>query len=217
MKEDVEREEIEKLLPWYVTGRLGLADTSRVESYLRQHPQMLTHLSLMRAEREETKRANEAIWPPTGLADRLMASVSPTRMRLSGRGLLSSFGQFFSKPTARGVRWAAVAAGLVVLAQAAVITTLLMRDGDHTYQVAAGASQGNGVAALIAFSDDAKAQDIAQLLAEFDARIVDGPKPGGLYQIRMRSFEKSRRARDALLNRLAGRREVVRTVLPSRD
>ena len=71
MNEDVERAEIEKLLPWYVTGRLGRADSSKVENYLSQYPDVLAQLDLIRAERQETVHANEAMgWPPSGMRDR---------------------------------------------------------------------------------------------------------------------------------------------------
>jgi anti-sigma factor RsiW len=217
MNEVVEREDIERLLPWYVTGRLGRADTSKVESYLSQHPDMLTQLDLIRAERQETVRANEAIgWPPSSMLDRLMASLPPTLARRSGRWV-PSLVDFFTLPTARGVQWAAFVAALLVLAQAALITSLLVRGSDQTYQVASSASQADGLSALIAFSDDAKAPAIERLLAEFDANIVDGPKPGGVYKIRLRTLDKSRPTQDALLRKLAERRDVVRIVLPSRD
>ena len=102
MNEDIERAEIEKLLPWYVTGRLGRADTSKVEIYLSQHPDVLAQLDLIRAERQETVHANAAIGlPPSGMLDRLMASLPPTSARLSG-GWLSSLVHFFTLPTARG-------------------------------------------------------------------------------------------------------------------
>jgi hypothetical protein len=217
MNEDVEREDIEKLLPWYVTGRLGRADTSKVESYLSEHPDVLAQLDLIRVERQETVHANEAIgWPPSGMRDRLMASLPPTRARLSGREL-SSLVHFLTTPTARGVQWAALVAALLVLAQAALITSLLVRSSDQTYQVASGASQADGLSVLIAFSDDATAPAIARLLAEFDASIVDGPKPGGVYKIRLRTLDKSQSTQDVLLSKLAERRDVVRIVLPSRD
>jgi len=217
MNEDVEREDIEKLLPWYVTGRLGRADTSKVESYLGQHPDVLAQLDLIRAERQETVHANEAIgWPPSGMRDRLMASLPPTRTRLSGRGL-PSLVHFLTRPTARGVQWAALVAALLVLAQAALITSLLVRSSDQTYQVASGSSQAGGLSALIAFSEDAKAPAIARLLAEFDAIVVDGPKPGGVYKIRLRTLDKSQPTQEAILSKLAERRDVVRIVLPSRD
>jgi len=217
MNEDVERAEIEKLLPWYVTGRLGRADTSKVENYLSQYPDVLAQLDLVRAERQETVCANEAMgWPPSGMRDRLMASLPPARAGRSGRWL-SSLVDFFTMPTARAVQWAAFVAALFVLAQAALITSLLVRSSDQTYQVASGAAQADGLSALIAFSDDAKAPAIEQLLAEFDANIVDGPKPGGVYKIRLRTLDKSRPTQDALLSKLAERRDVVRIVLPSTD
>jgi len=217
MNEDVEREDIEKLLPWYVTGRLGRADTSKVESYLSEHPDVLAQLDLIRAERQETVHANEVIgWPSSGMRDRLMASLPPTRTRLSDRWL-PSLVHFLTTPTARGVQWAALVAALLVLAQAALITSLLVRSSDQTYQVASGASQADGLSVLIAFSDDATAPAIARLLAEFDASIVDGPKPGGVYKIRLRTLDKSQSTQDVLLSKLAERRDVVRIVLPSRD
>ena len=43
-----EREEIEMLLPWYVTGRLDRADRARVEGYLARHPDVAAQLDLVR-------------------------------------------------------------------------------------------------------------------------------------------------------------------------
>lgn len=218
MSDDIERQEIEKLLPWYVTGRLGRADTSKVEGYLGHHPHMLTQLSLMRSEHEETTRANEAIgWPSAGMADRLMALLPRGRESFAGGEFLSSIGQFFTMPTARRVQWAAVVAGLLVLAQAVVIVTLITLGSDHAYQTASGDSQRVGVTALVAFADEATAPAIARLLTEFDANIVDGPKPGGIYKVMIARADRSQPVREALLRKLAERRDVIRIVLPSRD
>lgn len=218
MRNDVEREEIEKLLPWYVTGRLDHGDTIKVESYLRQHPHMLAHLDLIRAEREEIIGANEALGsPPAGIGDRLMAALPQTRAQGALRGFFLGLSHPLAMLTARGMQWAVLGAGLIVFAQAAVIATLMMRAADHTYQTASGASPSRGVVVLVAFADDAKAHAIAQLLGEFGANIIDGPKPGGIYKIRMRSEETSEPARQALLRRLAERRDIVRSVLPGSD
>ena len=214
MIEDTEREEIEKLLPWYVTGRLELSDTRKVERYLRQHPDVLPRLELVRAERQEALHANEAMgWPQSDMSERLMASLPQTATPASGR-LLATFGQLFSMPPSPGLQWAALVMALLVLAQAAFITLLLTRE--PTYRLAEG-SPGDGVPALIAFADDAKAVDVAQFLTDFNANIVDGPKPGGVYKIRLRVLDKSKPVTDALLSKLAERRDVVRIVLPSRD
>ena len=214
MIEDSEREEIEKLLPWYVTGKLGLSDTSRVERYLAQHPDALSQLQLIGTERQETMRANEAMgWPGSGMSDRLMASLPRGTTPSRSHGRFAKFGQFFRMHPALGTQWAALAMALLILVQAAFIAVLLTRA--PTYRLAAGA-HGDGAAALIAFADDAKASDIARFLADFEATIVDGPKPGGVYKIKLRNLDKSR-LDDALVNKLAEHSDIVRIVLPSRD
>ena len=226
--EEIEREEIEMLLPWYATGKLARAEVVRVETYLARHPQISAQLDLIRAEREQAVLANEALGTPSAEArDRLMASLPSARpglaQRIAGSVQLQRISDFFTAPTARGVQWAAVAAASLFVVQAAAITSLVVRNGGSTYETAAGQSVGggqwtaDGVSALVVFAEDAKASAMARLLAEFDASIVDGPKPGGVYKIRLRTADRSQSAQDALLRRLAERRDIVRTVLPSGD
>jgi hypothetical protein len=215
MIEDGEREEIEKLLPWYATGRLGLSDTSKVERYLRQHPEVLAQLQFIGRERQETIRANEAMgWPPSGLSARLMSSLPDRARPTTARRQRLTLGQLFQLSPEFGARFAALAVVVLILAEAALIANVLTRE--RAYRLASGLHE-DGLAALIAFADDAKASDIARFLTDFEANIVDGPKPGGIYKIRMRNLDKSQPMGDALLNKLAQRRDIVRIVLPSRD
>jgi anti-sigma factor RsiW len=214
---EAEREDIEELLPWYVTGRLASTDKAKIESYLARHPDLSGHLALIRSERDATVRANEAVGPPsTAMLRRLLASLpsnsarNPTAPWL--RGILDLF-----RSNARAAQWAAMALGLLILAQAATIAVLIVHDRTRTYQVASGAPQSEGVVALIGFSDTATAPAMARLLADFDANIVDGPKPGGVYKIRIRTLERSQSAQHALLAKLAERRDLVRFVVPSSD
>jgi anti-sigma factor RsiW len=214
MIEDSKREDIEKLLPWYVTGKLAPSDTRKVERFLAEHPDALSHLQLIGTERQETVLANEAMgWPRAGMSDRLMASLPGSAASSRGYGRFARFGQFFHMHPALGAQWAGLAMALLILGQAAFIAVLLTRA--PTYRLAAGA-RADGAAALIAFTDDAKASDIARFLADFEATIVDGPKPGGVYKIRLRRLDKSQ-PDDSLLSRLAEHRDIVRIVLPSRD
>jgi len=218
---DVEREEIEKLLPWYVTGTLDCAERARVENYLAGSPHACAQLDLIRAEREQAVVVNKALGlPSAGALDRLMASLPTARpslsRRLTGDSPFERVANFFTAPTARGVRWAALAAAAVGVVLAATITCLLVPHSG-TYQTAVGQSWGDGISALIAFEDEARAPAITRLLVEFDASIVDGPKPGGVYRIRLRTAARPQSERDALLGRLTERRDIVRIVLPSRD
>jgi hypothetical protein len=216
-----EREGIEMLLPWYVTGRLDRADRARVEGYLARYPDVAAQLDLVQAECEQSVRGNEALGaPPAGALDRLMASLPTARpgvtQRIARSTLLQQVADLFAAPTARRVRWAALAAAALIVVQAAAISTLLVRGGG-TYQTASGQAAGEGVVALVVFAEDARVGAIAQLLVEFEASIVDGPKPGGVYKIRLRTSDRSQAAQDTVLRRLAERRDIVRTVLPSRD
>ena len=214
MIEDSEREEIEKLLPWYVTGKLGVSDANKVELYLAQHPDALPQLQLIGAEREETMRANEAMgWPRSGMSDRLIASLPRSTAPGRGHGRFPKFAQLFRIYPALGTQWAALGMGVLILAQAAFIAVLLTRA--PTYRLAAGA-HGDGAAVLIAFADDAKASEIARFLADFQATIVDGPKPGGVYKIKLRNLDKSQ-LDDILLSKLSEHSNIVRIVLPSTD
>jgi hypothetical protein len=219
--QETEREEIEMLLPWYATGRLDRADMAKVESYLARHPQVARQLDLVREEQEQAVAANEALgWPSAGAADRLMARLpaaprggSPWR---AGALFFQGLREFFAAPTAGGVRWAAAGVAALLAVQTATIATLLLSDRGGTYQQASGRQSGTaGITALVAFTDEATAPAISRLLAEFDASIVDGPRSGGLYKIRLRMEDRSQA--EARLRLLEERRDIVRVVLRSRD
>jgi anti-sigma factor RsiW len=216
--QDQEREEIEMLLPWYETGRLDRADRAKVETYLASHPSAALSLDRVRAEREQAVAANKALRSPPAHAFAVPASsasrasfIQRTRRSLGQHAVL----QFFKHPSPHLVSAAAVAAAALVIAQAAAIGWLLLRDGPITYQVASGENSRDGIYALVVFADEARAAEIARVLAEFDGSVVDGPKPGGVYKVRLGKESKGRAEADALLRRLAQRREVVRVVLPS--
>ena len=129
---DVEREEIEKLLPWYVTGTLDCAERARVESYLARNPHTCAQLDLIRAERASWPCfANEALGSPAaaGALDRLMASLPTARTKPLAtphrRQSVPARRRFLSpRPRRAGVRWAGFAAAAVVLVLAAAITWL---------------------------------------------------------------------------------------------
>jgi anti-sigma factor RsiW len=218
---EAEREEIEMLLPWYATGKLDPSDRARVEAYLAAHPEVARQLELVRAERDEAVTGNEALgWPSAAATERLMASLPAARPGWGGlralRGGLQQIGGLFVAPATGAVRWAAVAAAVLIAVQTVAIATLVsQRPG--TYQTASGVQTGEGITLLVSFADDAKATAISQLLADFDASIVDGPKAGGIYKVRLRTEDRSQPAREALVRKLAERRDVVRAVLPSRD
>jgi hypothetical protein len=185
---------------------------------------MARQLDLVRAEREETVAINAALGAPSAAAtERIMAALPAARPVTAARHALGRLWEqaraLLVAPTPGAVRWAALALAALVAVETAALVTLVNAPGEPggTYQTASGIETANGIAALVVFDDAASAPAISQLLTQFDARIVDGPRAGGIYKIRLRTEDRSPAAREALLRSLAERRDVVRSVLPSRD
>lgn len=219
-EEALERSEVELLLPWYVTGRLDATDKARVEAFLAAHPDMKRQLALIREEQEQTAHANEALGAPSRASlESMMASIGrDSRMPLSMRTGWDRISEFFAAPTSEGLRWAAMAAGLLLLIQAAVIGSLLVARSSDTYQTATGKPVPAGVSTLlVGFADGATAPAIAALLSELDAQIVEGPKPGGMYRIRLAKAPATEAERQEIMRRLLTRPEIVKMVLLGTD
>ena len=186
-----ERDEIEALLPWYVSGKLDAHSRARVERYVKTHPEAKAHMALAREESDATITSNEAIRAPGPQAlDRLRASIAATPRR---RSLGAAFGQLANRfsdwiaglaPPQLALA-AAVAALLVMLQAAAIGALVLERAGAPAYQTAGGEqTTGESIELLVGFADTATMGDIAALLRRLDAVVVDGPR-AGLYRLRL--------------------------------
>ena len=214
-----ERDEIEALLPWYVSGKLDAHARARVERYVKTHPEVKAHLALAREESDATITANEAIPAPGPQAlDRLRASIAATPRR---RSLGAAFGQLANRfsdwiaglaPPQLALA-AAVATLLVMLQAAAIGALVLERAGAPTYQTAGGEqTTGESIELLVGFADTATIGEIAALLKRLDAVVVDGPR-AGLYRLRLPDTgDEGRKAAIEALHQSG----VVTAVLPER-
>ncbi len=219
-QEGLERSEIELLLPWYATGKLDAADKARVESFLAAHPDMKRQLALVREEQEQSAHSNDSLGAPSRVSlESMMASVGRDQgMPLSMRTGWDRIAEFFAAPTSQGLRWAATAAAVLLLIQAAVIGSLLISRSSDTYQTASGKEAPAGRATLlVGFSDGATASAIAALLREFGAQIVEGPKPGGMYRLRLAKAPATEAERQEIVRRLLTRPDIVKIVLIGTD
>lgn len=209
-----ERDEIEALMPWYLSGKLDAHSHARVERYLETHPERRAHLALIQEENDATIAANEAIPAPGPEAlDRLRASIAP-RTRSVWTQLSERLADWISDLAPSQLVLATAAAALVVMLQAAVIGALVMeRAATPTYQTASREEDtGNGVEFLVGFAEAATAGEISALLEQLDAVVVDGPR-AGLYRLRLPDqAEEDSRAAIELLEES----EAVTVVLPKR-
>lgn len=213
-----EREEVEMLLPWYVSGKLTAAQHRRVEDYLRAHPDMTHQLSLIEGEVEASVAGNEVIaGAPAGALDRLLADVAQHERKravanLPRRLLAWADGVAGGLMTPK-LRWAAAAAAVVIAVQAAAIGVLLVDEPTHSqYKTASGGdteAAATGVIALVRFIPEASIGEISPLLESFGASIIAGPMPGGIYRIKLAERELSDQEAAALIERFKSSSEKI--------
>jgi anti-sigma-K factor RskA len=213
-----ERDEIELLLPWYVMGRLDAADTARVEAALARDPSLERQFRLIREEFDESVAGNAAIADrPASKADRLMADVAkrrqparrPAPRAVPRRGLWERLAELFALPMG-GMRLAGAAAALLIVVQAGIIGTLALRQAG-TYAPASGITEPapRGTVALVGFVDSAATAAVIELLAAHEMTIVDGPDASGLFTVRVGPDHMGEAERNAKLEVLKRRADVV--------
>ncbi len=213
-----EREEIEMLLPWYVTGRLDSADKARVDSMLARDVELRRQLELIREEQTANITVNEQIAAPRTLnVERGVASVAANTtlgMRRSGAGLMEQIREFFTMPSPRAVRVASAAALAILLLQTATIGSLIFQRDSASHVTASGGSADQGSTVIVKFVDGTPAQSIASTLSQLDATIVDGPKPGGTFVLRIGPQTLPKAERDAKIDALRKASGVIGLVMP---
>ena len=215
-------DDLDLLLPWRTTGRLDPTEAERVSAALARDPDLGRRLALAEAERAETVAVNEALGAPSrGARDALFARIDADlaqRGRRSTGGLLARLGGALAGLSPPALAGLGLAACLVILAQAGLIAGALLRGpagpGYETASHGSDPSAGAGSFALVAFAPAATAGQIAEALREIGAVIVDGPRPGGLYRLRLASEPLAPAAAEAALGRLRARPGLVQFASP---
>jgi hypothetical protein len=169
----------------------------------------------------ETVAANESLGMPESAArDRLMAQIaaesgaSPVHMRAQ-----SWLARLVPQGWSPGWAIAGAAACLIILVQAGALISLETgRRSEGGTELASGdrPTAAAGTFVLIRFAEDAPARDVAALLQSVNGVVVDGPKPGGAYKIRISPRALSAGDRDAVITKLRARTDVVAFVAPTR-
>jgi anti-sigma-K factor RskA len=189
-RQNIEPTEIEALLPWYAAGTLRRRDRQRVEAALRDQPDLARHADLVREELAETIRVNESLGAPSArVMDRLMAAIDAETVAARKRSPRAVAGWFTGWMASFSPRTLAVAASVATLAialQAFMLLGILTKPqgGD---QIAAldETSHGHGTFAMVRFARQASAGEITKFLENYQATLVDGPKAGGLYRVKI--------------------------------
>ncbi len=192
INKEPERYEIEALLPWHAAGTLNRRDSDRVEQAIAGDRELARRFELVREELAETIHLNESLGAPSARAmEKLFAAIdaeearSPRRQRSLDLGARIS--EFLSQFTPRTLAWSAAAALVAIVAQAAVIAAVVLKEDTSASGPRLASAVGQGSFAVVRFAPQATANDITHFLAAYKATLVEGPlKSGGaLYRIRL--------------------------------
>jgi hypothetical protein len=227
--------DLEELLPWHAAGTLDGDEAAEVERALAAHPELARRFALVREELTETILLNESLGAPSARAmETLFRAIDQDRKvvrRVASPSLGVRVAQFFSP---RMLAWTASAAAVIVLLQAGVITRLLLQEQESaaapvqaaataadmpTFETASAPIVTRGLEidsyALLRFAPQASIADINTFLDAHDAAIVDGPKAGGVYRVRVAHGSLPRQQLARVVKELEADKSIVSFAAPS--
>jgi hypothetical protein len=222
-KNETERRDIEALLPWHAAGTLSRRDAQRVEAALKDDRDLARQFELVREELSETIHLNETLGAPSARAmERLLAGIEAEGAKGRKRAsfnLAAFIGERLTMFSPRTLAWSAVTAVLAIVLQAGLLANLYITEPGtevpSTYKTASAPTRSLGPVgsyALIGFTQQASAADVTKFLEAHDASIVEGPKPGGLYRIRLSTTVLSKHEVGAIVKQMQDDSKIVRFV-----
>jgi hypothetical protein len=220
-----EPSEMEMLLPWYAAGTLSARDARRVEEALARDPELARQYAVIREEYAETIHLNESLGAPSVRAmQKLFVAIDaePVRKPSASRNLASRVSRFFASLSPRTLAWSAGLGALALLLQAGVIGAVLLKSQPASYQTASlsmnePVTRALGPAspprALVRFAPEARVADIAALLDNYHASIIEGAK-GGLFRLQFGNSAMTKDEAASLLSRLQNEK-IVSLAVPT--
>lgn len=176
-----DKRRMDELMPWYVTGQLDEPDRAWLERLLRQHPSARADLEWHRALQGTIRERVDSLPQDVGL-QRLMTRVRAEKAPAAG-SWLTRLREAWAGLAARPAFVTAAAA--VILAQAVVIGTLLVRD-DAGLDYGATRSVAPQLALMepvlqVTFKAETTERNMRLLLVRVAGRVIDGPGQLGDY------------------------------------
>jgi hypothetical protein len=189
-REAPERQDIEALLPWHAAGTLSRRDSDRVEQALANDRELARRYELVREELSETILLNETLGAPSARAmEKLFAAIDAEApvVKKASFNVVGRITEFMSSFSPRTMAYAASAAVLVLVAQAALLTTVAVRDPVTQTQSGprlASSDEHGSQRAMVRFTANASLADVTRFLDANHAAVVGGPSRG-MYEIKL--------------------------------
>lgn len=183
---DNTHEGLRLLLPWYVTAKLTATDHVLIERHLAHCAGCQAELAAERNLHVLVAELPATLPPDWASLERRIGSRSSSA---AIAGLVASIGFWLKQAGARRV-----SLGWVMLPQlvAALLIALVMLPGrSPAYRTQGSASGPASANAIIMFRPETREVDIRRLLADDDARLVDGPTAAGAYLLRISPARRS--------------------------
>jgi hypothetical protein len=157
---------------------------------------------------------NESLGVPTARAmDRLMAAIDDetlaARWRASPRVIAGRFATFIAGFSPRTLAIAASVACLAIALQASVLVSMLAKPAVEQNVAANDTVRGHGTYAMVRFAREASAAEITRFLENNQATLVDGPRPGGVYRVRIAVTKLARDEFTRIVSRMREDRVVA--------
>ena len=218
-----EREDIEALLPWHAAGTLSRRDAERVEQALAQDAELARRFELVREEMAETIHLNETLGAPSArVAQRLFAAIDAEDAGATRRtfkfDLSGWLAGLVEQVSPRTLAWSGVAAALAIVLQAGLLAGLFIGERGTSYQTASygeAPASGQGAFALVRFNPAASVADITRFFDQHKASLVEGPRAGGIYRIKVAANNLSKDETAKIVARMAEDKNVVAFIAPS--
>jgi hypothetical protein len=192
ISKEPERQELEALLPWHATGTLNRRDSDRIEQALAGDRELARRYDLVREELAETIHLNETLGAPSARAmEKLFAAIDAEEARSPRRRRSFDLSQRVSELLAgispRTLAWSATAAAIAILAQAAIIAGVVLREDGSSTGPKLASAVSRGSYAVVRFAPQATVAEITNFLGAYKATLVEGPSksPAGLYRVRL--------------------------------
>jgi hypothetical protein len=184
-----QRARIAEMLPWHAAGTLSRREADEVEKALAEDADLARQFELVRAELSETIRLNESLGAPSARAAQTLFAAIDAEQRAAPPqklGLVARASAFVTGFSPRALALWGGAAALVIVLQAAILGGVLVKTRVGTFETASYPEKpAPGAFVLIRFAPQATAADITRFLDGRKAVIVDGPRAGGLYRVRV--------------------------------
>jgi hypothetical protein len=212
-RQNIEPTEIEALLPWYAAGTLRRRNRQRVADALRKDPALARQADLVREELAETIHLNETLGAPSPrVAERLMAAIDAEMLAARKRNPPGAIAGWltgvFASLSPRTLAVAASFATLAIALQAFMLVDVFTNPQVSPQSNAPSAEHGHGTFAMVRFARQASAAEITSFLQNYQATLVDGPTPGGLYRVRLAMTSRAKEELLRIVQRMRQERVV---------